>query len=353
MDDESFTVRGVTLIKAGFSANADKAGRHRYYPAEVLKTNGVKVFEGAHLHINHPGKKDDENRPEGDALGVMGWYENVRFDEDTQSLKGDQVLVDRRMVREELWPLIKATVARKPDLLELSINAVGSMRAGTVDDTPAVIVEEIERGARPPRVDIVTRGAAGGTYQGALLASDDSALTDDLLAATSFEQWRDARPDYLERLKNEWKTVRETEALKDARAALESLKHTHGALQEQHRAALAELTGFRRGELADRLLEKSALPHILRATLREELTTLETEADMLALVEREKKKYKIAPKPPVPVSGAGQRPASVSVTVSETHAPNPAAQLLGLNESLMPKPGESVEAYKRRRLQEN
>ena len=77
IDDEKMAIRGVTLIKAGFSSNADKDGRPRYYSPEVLRQS-VAAFDGAVVHVNHPGRKDKENLPEGDALGVRGWDENPR-----------------------------------------------------------------------------------------------------------------------------------------------------------------------------------------------------------------------------------------------------------------------------------
>lgn len=350
-DDATRTVKGVTLIRAGWSANADKAGRQRYYPAETLRRDGPSVFEGAHLHVNHPSQSEGKDRPEGDAFGVMGWYENVHWDDATASLKGDQVLVDRRMVTDELWPLIKAAVERKPDLIELSINAVGTMSAGTVEGRAAQVVETIERGGRPARVDIVTRGAAGGSFQGALLAADASDLTDDLLRAMPFEAWRQARPEYVERLKTEWKTTRDTAALAEVRAELERKETEWATLSEQHRAEVAELAQLRRAATADRLLAASSLPHRLRPQVREQLLAVADEGAMQAVLASEHTKYQSAPKPPVTVAGGGQRPAAAAVTAAAPEAAQVrvVAGLMDVQEAVVVRPGEDIHAYTARR----
>ena len=75
------------------------------------------------------------------------------------------------------------------------------------------------------------------------------------------------------------------------------------------------------------------------------------EAGMQTVLEREQKKYAAAPKPVVPDVGSGQR--NVSPVTETRPARNPAAEIFYLDESQMPKPDESAEEYKRRRLRES
>jgi len=305
VDDERMAIKGVTLIKAGFSSNSDK-GRKRYYPAEVLK-NSIQAFEGAIVHVNHPGRKESENLPEGDALGVRGWYENVRWDNDSQSLKGDQVLVDRESTRKELWPIIKAAVSQKPDLVELSINAGGRVNASKVGEVDAAVVEAIFKGDKPNRVDIVTAGAAGGSYKNALMASATDDLTDLLLKEMSFEQWRESNPEFMERLKNEMKTARDTEALRESTTKNEDLTKEITRLKEELQANATALGSYRRAELADRILFDSALPARIKQEVRKELLEADGEESMKKIIMREQTKYKESPKPEVHISGNGTR----------------------------------------------
>lgn len=348
IDEESLTVRNVTLIKAGWSTNADKSGNRRYYPAETLKAS-VDAFEGAVVHVNHPGRKDNENLPEGDAMGVRGYYENVRWDEAAKSLKGDQVLIRRESTEKELWPIIKEAATRKPDLIQLSINAVGQTRLGEAEGKKAVVIESIVKGDRPNRVDIVTSGAAGGTYAGSILtASSDDELTDRLLEAVSFEQWRESHPDYLDRLKAEWKTTRDTEALRESKDRAIELQNEITRLTEAGRANETELANYRRAEMADRLLETSGLPNRLRPTVKAQLIQEADEPGMKRVLESEKTKYAQSPKPPI------ESPApNLTVKPVLESAANP-IRIRGLSESntISPKPNESAEEYRVRYLRE-
>lgn len=338
------TVRNVTLIKPGFSTNADKAGRPRYYPAATLKA-AASQFEGVRAYVNHPSKSQATDLPERSILDIAGYWTTVHAS-DSGALVGDLRLVGR--AGQDVQPLISEAVANKPGLVDVSINALGTTRMGEAEGRKAVIVESIV-GANS--VDIVTTGAAGGTFAGALLASDGGmTLTRQLLGALSFDEWKAARPDLVGKLKAEWKTVRESDALKEAKAQAGRLQTKLAEAETQHRAALTELAGYRRGETADRLLAGSLLPHTLRQAVRGQLLEAKDEAAMQAVLEREQAKWRAAPRQPVEVTGAGQRPSAPAHT--EGAKPAPAANLLAIPESVRVLPGESVEQYRARRLRE-
>jgi hypothetical protein len=342
IDAEGFVVRGVTLIKPGFSTNTDKAGRARYYPAETLR-KAAGVFEGTRAYLNHPSRSQSNDLPERDVRDIAGYYENVRAADDGR-LVGDMRIVGQ--ARETIWPLIAEAATRKPGLVGLSINALGVTRLGDHDGRKAVVVESIPAANS---VDIVTTPAAGGGFAGALLASDGEAFTRQLLDNLTFDEWREARADYVTKLKAEWKTLRETDALKEARANVETATAALAALQEQHRAEGDELAGYRRAALADRLLEGSGVPHKLRAAVREDMLAEADEDGMAQVLEREKAKIAARTPAPVPVSGAGQR----VTTAQGRTAPRPAdpvGQIMGISESMRPLPNETAEDYRRRKL---
>src|SRR3990167_5976740 len=77
LDTATKTVRGVTLIKPGFSTNTDKAGRPRYYPAATLK-QAAGIFEGTRAFVNHPRRSDEKELPERSVLDIAGYYESVQ-----------------------------------------------------------------------------------------------------------------------------------------------------------------------------------------------------------------------------------------------------------------------------------
>lgn len=344
VDEGAATIRNVTLIRPGFSTNTDKAGRPRYYPRETLQA-AAAVFDGTRAYLNHPRRSDDVDLPERDVRDIAGYWTNV------QAAADGRLLGDLRVVGpagQAVLPLITEAIGRKPGLVDVSINALGTTRLGEAEGRKAVIIESI---VKSNSVDIVTTGAAGGSFAGALLASDGETWTRDLLGAMRFEEWREARPEFVAQLKTEWKTTRETEALAAARAEIEQLKQAAASAEAQYRAELGELADLRRAQLADRLLAESALPHSLRGQVRGELLEAADEAGMQRVMARERAKWLAAPKPPVPVAGAGQR-TSQPPAASSGPAPNPAAQLIGIAESAMPLTGESAEQYRARRLRE-
>ena len=340
LDAAEFVARGVTLIRPGFSSNADKQGNRRYYPAETLR-KAAAVFEGTRAFANHPRKSDDRELPERDVRDIVGYYEHVQAGQDG-TLLGDFRVVGK--AQEWLWPLVAET-KHNPDLVELSINAIGQTRLGEVEGKRAVIVENIPVSNS---VDVVTTGAAGGTFSGALLASDGDIWTRDLLEAMDFDEWREARPEFIDQLKAEWRTARDTEAAKDARAEIKKLKDEIAALQESTRADGARLADYQRAESADRLLSECALPHEIRRTLRDDLLKLESEDEMKSLVEAEQIKYKAAPKPPIPIKPSETR----VIQVAKPKPVNPATVVLGVSESMLALSGETAEDYKARRLRE-
>ena len=342
LDNAQFIARGVTLIRPGFSTNHDREGRPRYYPAETLKA-AVSAFEGARAFANHPRKSEEKELPERDVRDLTGYYRNVRAADDGRLLADFHVVGKSR---EWLWPMVAEAVTNKPDLVQLSINALGRTKLADVEGRASVYVESIV-GANS--VDVVTTGAAGGTFAGALLAGDGGDFTDSLLAALTFDEWRAVQPAFVDKLKSEWKTVRESDALKAERERAQQLQAQLDALTQEHRASAASLAEYQRAAIADRLLAEAALPANMRRDLRAAVLAETDEAGMKKVVEQAQTVYARLPKPPVPVPQAPQ-----SQTHSNPPRPgNPLAPALGLREGTTPLANESAEDYRKRRLRES
>src|SRR6185295_14829913 len=88
-------------------------------------------------------------------------------------------------------------------------NAVGAGKMKKYDDGEALEVTSITRALS---VDDVSSPAAGGGYT--LTASSGDEIMTGMLEALSYQEWFEARPEYIEKLKREWKTVRLDEETK-------------------------------------------------------------------------------------------------------------------------------------------
>ena len=342
IDSAQFVAKGVTLIRPGFSSNVDKGGRPRYYSRATLDA-AKTVFEGTRAFLNHPRRTDSKELPERDVRDIAGYYTHIRAADDGRLLADFHIV---GQARETTWPLIVEAVKNKPDLIELSINALGTTRLGEAEGRRAIIVESI-MGANS--VDLVTTGAAGGSLAGALLHSDPDEWTGALLAAMPFEQWRESRPDYLDKLKNEWKTTRDSEVLKESKAAIVKLETEISRLKEELQTVTADRDKSLRASLADSVLESSGLPARIQKAVRAELLEKDTEAEMATIVQREQAKYKAAPKPLVPVNESGTRTTDRPAFKVPATDPHPLLESFGIKyRGQTPRDGESPEQWAKR-----
>lgn len=342
IDAAQFVAKGVTLIRPGFSSNVDKGGRPRYYSRATLEA-AKNVFEGTRAFLNHPRRVDNKELPERDVRDIAGYYTNVHAADDGRLLADFHIV---GQARETTWPLIVEAVKNKPDLIELSINALGTTRIGEAEGREAIVVESIV-GANS--VDLVTTGAAGGSLAGALLHSDPDEWTGALLAAMPFEQWRESRPDFLDKLKNEWKTTRDSEALQGNKATIAKLETEISRLKEELQTVTADRDKHQRASLADSILESSGLPARIQKAVRAELLEKATEAEMKTVVQREQVRYKTSPKPSVPVNESGTRTTErPAFNVPTTTHPFLESEFGIKDRSKTPRDGESPEQWAKR-----
>lgn len=135
-------------------------GSSGYYPAEVLKRDGPKVFKtGTHNYINHPTVAEEQARPEGDVdnLGSVliedaKWYDT--FTDKRGKDHGPGLYAQARVK-----PAFAETLNTFGTEIGTSIRASGKARVGEADGKKGPIIETI---TTAKSVDYVTLPGAGG-----------------------------------------------------------------------------------------------------------------------------------------------------------------------------------------------
>lgn len=305
------------LIAAGRSKN------NRVYSEAVLQ-GAVGLFEGRQTYANHPRRSDQRDQPERSVRDLTGWLTSVEYREG--ALWATRHFT-RNQAGEDTWALVREIVeGRAPaSLLGASINAVGQATTG---DDGHVIVEAI---TAVHSVDDVTTPAAGGGWT-PLVASDSDSLTSELLRAMTFEEWFQSRPDYVRRVQNEMKTVRQDKALTEAKALAErltaDLQHARdgiSALETEREADRGAVARLRHEVEVWRVMAGVSLPESWKSSLREALLQADTSA-WSAIIEGERQKARAAGYR-VAVTGAGQQ-------VNTTPPPSPENRLAAVRQML-------------------
>jgi hypothetical protein len=310
MDNDARMLRGVVLIRAGTSLN------RRKYSEGVLQ-DATPLFEGVKAYANHGDPRDRNTRSMRD---VTGWYQNVRYTEGKliadRYFTKNQAGLDAMAIAEDI------VSGRAPkSLAGLSINAIGEGQTVKASDGDVL---EVSRISRAVSVDDVSDAAAGGGYT----EGETFDLTASLLEALTFDEWFKSRPDYIKRVQNEMKTVRQDDALKaaqaDAEAAREALTEVQTQLtaaQTEREAAVLEAQTARRELAIERLLDKANVPDTWLTSLREQLMKAD-ENNYAAIIEAEETKAKAAGHR-VTVTGAGAQVQPRLIVEAAPKAPKP------------------------------
>jgi hypothetical protein len=338
LDKATRSVRQV-LIRAGESKN------RRFYPEDVLQAS-VKLFEGVKTYADHPTRADMSQRPERSVRELTGWIADVVFE--NGALKGTRYFLPTQAGNDS-WAVVEAIIEGKApaSLMGASINAVGKAKAGKSNTGDIVFVESIERVVS---VDDVTAPAAGGGWE-RLVAGGDEMQT-ALIQALGYDEYLQARPDYVQRLKNEHKMVRLGDATKTAMAEAdqrvkaanrqlaekdEALEVANGhvfGLTEVNARLVSEVETLKRTIAVTEALKYVKLPQPYKDDLEKRLPgLLESEWEKVIMTEVNKAKTAGAIAR-VPVSNAPQQ---VQAQPSMNRANNRA-----------PLPDEDVAAWQRR-----
>ena len=336
LDHEKHIIKNATIIKSGWSLN------NKYYADDMLAKH-THVWEGLRSYADHPSKDEQKNRPERSVRDILGIWENVRHE--SPATKGDFKLLGN----EWLWPLIVETVEMGKPIVASSINALGQTSKGEIDGRKGLIVEAITHGNS---VDIVTDAGAGGGFVGASLTASDDGWTRAVLDSVSIDELREARPDVIEALKDEWKTVRDSAALAEANERANRAEAQAKALEEEKRTIEAQLQDAQESiartdkeRRVDSLLEGAKLPGEWRNDLRAELLDAD-QSTWINILEAEKRKAK-AIKPKTIVTGAGSPAGPTPAQLRVNSQPQTAAVRIALSENA-PQPDEDYSTWKKR-----
>lgn len=128
-------------------------GSSAFYPAEVLKRDGPKVFKaGTHVYLNHPTAAEESARPEGDVKNLAGVLTTQAAYHESHA-KGPG-LYARMKVFADHGQMVEEKAAH----VGMSIRASGNAESGKAKDGLPILKELISAES----VDVVTRAGAGG-----------------------------------------------------------------------------------------------------------------------------------------------------------------------------------------------
>lgn len=344
-DATTRVLKDVGLIKVGKSLN------RRNYSEDVLK-NAVSVFEGTRAFDSHASGEKRERR----VGELTGYYTNVRYDNGV--IKADRHFLPTR-AGQDVMAVVEAIINGAPrSLAGLSINAIGTGKMQKIDGEDVLQVESIS-GANS--VDDVVNAAAGGEY--VLTASNGDAFATQLVASMDYEEWLLARPEFVDKLKREWKTVRLEEATKTAIAAsddkvkaavldtqraneaLQEAQSENGTLLTANGKLMTEVQSLRLEKAVNEALDGVQLPANYVKDLREDLPKL-SPSEWANKIEREISKAKRTSSEKVTVNGAGILEAQAVRLI----APPPV-----IEDELLPRENENIGQWQDRiaRLKQN
>lgn len=179
----------VVLIKEGLGNFRDRF----FYSKQALKTAAERgIFNGVQAFADHPSAIEEEVRPERSTEDIIGYYQNVKFEEaeDGQGYLIADLSVSTTVSKDWVLALLTnsvdySTKFKERDLVGLSINASGPAQSMALDefmsqqkwpepillklmDAKAQGVEEINvvnELTEVTSVDLVTKAGAGGRIQ--------------------------------------------------------------------------------------------------------------------------------------------------------------------------------------------
>jgi hypothetical protein len=295
LNTETRTV-DVVIIRHGWSANG------RYYSRQVLAEAAPK-FEGVKAYANHPTRAQLKAGEGRNVLDITGDYTNVRLGESGE-IRATRTVYGQ--AGEAIWPLITRSVETQRPVIGISINALGKASKGKADGREGVIVESIEHANSADDVDTA---AAGGGFETLLMG--DNSLVHDLLQALSYEEFIEARPDYIEAVRKQLKRARQDETVRAltterdaAQTALVERTAERDAAVTQMTEGRAEIARLRYQVALEKALREANFDKAYEALLREELDRADP-AEWMGMIAQERAKLRAAGVKPRPVAVQG------------------------------------------------
>jgi len=172
-------------------------GSTAFYPAEVLKRDGPKVFKaGTHVYLNHPTAAEEAARPEGDVANLAGVLTTDAAYHESHA-KGPGLFARMKVFADHAQ-----MVEEKAPHVGMSIRAFGQQESGKIKDGVPVLKEL----TAAESVDVVTHAGAGGMI-----------LTEAARAANHLEEVSDMDAAELTKLQESNRKLLERALRSDAR----------------------------------------------------------------------------------------------------------------------------------------
>jgi hypothetical protein len=128
-------------------------GSSAFYPSEVLKRDGPKVFkQGTHVYLNHPTAAEEAARPEGDVKNLAGVLSTDAVYHEAHA-KGPGLYARMKVFQDHAQ-----LVEEKAASVGMSIRASGVAESGKKQEGLPILKELTSAES----VDVVTRPGAGG-----------------------------------------------------------------------------------------------------------------------------------------------------------------------------------------------
>lgn len=179
----------VVLIKEGIGNFRDRF----FYSKQALKTAAERnLFNGVQAFADHPSELEEEIRPERSTKDIIGYYENVKYEEsdDGQGMLVADLSVSTTISQDWVLALLTnsvdySTKFKERDLVGLSINASGPAESINLQEflsqekfAEPILIKLIEAQGQGISeinlvneltevisVDLVTKAGAGGRIQ--------------------------------------------------------------------------------------------------------------------------------------------------------------------------------------------
>jgi 2-hydroxychromene-2-carboxylate isomerase len=250
----------IKIIQAGQGASA-------FYPEDVLKRDGPKVFRtGIHMHWNHATRAEETARPEGDLNTLAGVLTSNAY-WDQAGPKGPGLYASCKVFSD----FAEAVADRAPHI-GISIRAFGN---GTTDKEGVFRLKQL---TAAQSVDFVTHPGAGGRI---VLTESAQQPTQEVTTMTPEEKAA------IEKLARETAqatvTTAVTEAVTPLNTKITALETENSGLRRT--AAIAEARVYIAGKVKGEALPDPAKLRVVDAVLATEVPMKEGKLDTAALDE--------------------------------------------------------------------
>ena len=201
LQESAATIEPIVLreSKADYEIKliAPGKGSSAFYPAEVLKRDGPRVFAaGTHVYLNHPTAAEEAARPEGDVKNLAGVLSTAAVYHEAHA-KGPGLYARMKVFADHAQ-----TVEEKAPHVGMSIRASGVAEARKMIHGVPVLKELTSAES----VDVVTKAGAGGM------------ILTEAARAENKQEVSDMDADKIQKLQESLEKTQAQLALREARA---------------------------------------------------------------------------------------------------------------------------------------